>query len=895
VKGIVARLRDLLSAERSRGTEDAEELRTAFRARYHRFRLLLNANNKALSIMAEMGEALRGDRSFGMAFVQSRCTGVSTSVWQIIRNLDELASGKYHSLFDQFRSIQQSIAPLLEPDRAHLDGPLVVPLQAVGREMGTMVGGKLASLGEVRRRIGLEPPDGFAVTAAAYRRFLESNDLQTEIDRRILATEVGPESQLHALGEGLHELIVQAAMPEDLESAILEHCDLLREKHGPDVRVAVRSSALGEDQPGSFSAGQYETLLNVRLDGILSAYKEVVASKYCLQAMNYRLARGLRDDEVPMCVGCMPMVQAASGGVAYSRNPGDISDDAVTIYSAWGLPKSVVDGVSLPDIFTVSRAEPMAILERDIATKTQRTVCHDLEGTVDQGLPGEEGQHPSLSDDKVLELARLAVQSESYFGVAQDLEWAVDESQTVHLLQCRPLQPAERPTNAEQIPAGLTDARPLVCGGISANPGVASGRVFTIKEEADVQRFPEGAVLVTAQALPRWAILLGHAAAIVTAQGSVAGHLASVARESGVPALFGVREALGELSPGQQVTVDADRCCIYEGRVEPLLSAPEKPDNPMEGSPVHTVLKEAASHITPLYLLDPGAPSFKPGNCRTLHDITRYCHEYAVREMFLFGKEHTFPERSSKQLRCDVPMQWWVLNLDDGFKEEMGGPQVPLDTIVSIPMLSLWEGISAFPWEGPPPVDSKGFLSVMFGATRNTALVPGVRSRYADRNYFMISRNYCSLTSRLGFHFSTVEALVSQRMRQNYVNFQFKGGAADDLRRCMRTAFLAELLRDFGFWVEVKEDHLIARLEDHEMEYMKTRLKILGYLIIHTRQLDMIMSNGTLVSHYRSRLHREIEEMLEGDVRSSSTRPEACPADGTASPAPPETLPPPSV
>ncbi len=850
---------------------EVEELRNDFKARYHHFKLLLNANNKALEIMAEIEEALTGRSPFGMTHVRAWCTQVSTSVWQIVNHLNELAPGKYERLYDQSKDIGSKINFILESKSYPKDGRLTISLKEISKETADQVGAKMANLGEIKNRIEMQVSNGFAVTAHGYQRFMDNNNLQTEIDRRIQSADVDRIDQLYGLSADIQQLIIRGAIPQDLEEAISEQYRALEKENNKGVTIAMRSSALGEDFAETSFAGQYRSILNVSKEHIHQTYKEIVAGKYGLQAMTYRLNRGIRDEDVAMCVGCISMVDAVSGGVIYSRNPIDIRDNAIIINSVWGLPKSVVDGRAEADLFIVSREGPMEILHRKIPVKKQKLVCYPDEGVQRVDISADKGSIASLDDEKVLELARLAITLEKHYGTPQDIEWATKKDGSTVLLQCRPLKQTEMQRKKETETVQGEDLNSIIFhGGTTAGPGVAAGPVFIVKKDMDVLQFPEGSVLVTAQALPRWATVLNSAAAVITEQGSITGHLANVSREFGVPAIFGMKDAVAGLKNGQMVTVDADGQKIYKGRNDALLKVREPKKNLMQGSPVFEAVKDAAQHIIPLNLLDPDSHEFKPKNCKTFHDITRFCHEKVVEEMFRFGKDHHFPERSSKQFYYKVAMQWWILNLDDGFKEEIAGKYIKLDNIASIPMLALWEGISAIPWEGPPPINGRGLMSVMFEATANTALTPGLRSQYASRNYFMISKNYCSLSSRLGFHFCTIETLVSERANENYISFQFKGGAANYQRRLKRVLFVKDILEEYDFSVEVREDNLIARLEDREIEFMKDRLIILGYLTIHTRQLDMIMSSSTSVNHYRSKITTDLQDIIHSRQAKSS-------------------------
>lgn len=284
----------------------------------------------------------------------------------------------------------------------------------------------------------------------------------------------------------------------------------------------------------------------------------------------------------------------------------------------------------------------------------------------------------------------------------------------------------------------------------------------------------------------------------------------------------------------------------------------------MEGTPVHTRLCELLELLSPLTLPPPEDAGFRASNCHTLRDVARIAHQRGVDAMFDFGRsQQDFSERQAKQLWAGgAAMQWWIINLEDAFKGAPEGKFIRLENIESPPFLAVWEGISAFPWAGPPPVDARGFLSIMYESTTNPEISITGDFDFGVQNHILLSKAYVSLSSRFGYHFVTIEALVGERARENFVSFQFRGGAAEMTRRARRIAFVSGLLTEFDFSLEIKEDALIARVEGLATAELMDRLRVLGYLIIHTRQLDMIMRIPEQVRLHREKILREIGVML---------------------------------
>lgn len=850
---IIAWLRHLFSPAQTIEPLSPEELQAAFRKRYASFRSLLTANNNALQAMAELEKIYYGGDSYRMAVVRSKLTTILVNVYKMIRNLLEMSEGRYKDLETIFERISNDIDAIVEHKPVLRQGPFILGLDEVGRAVRDQVGEKMANLGEAGAIAGLAIPKGFVVTASATRHFLTDSHL-AEINRRLQVLDPDAlEDLYHTCGE-IQQMVREAPLPADLEELLHVHYARLERATVPHCRVALRSSALGEDSAGISFAGLYRTVLNVEREGLVAAYKEIIASKYGARAISYRRKRGYRHEDIEMCVGCLVMIDAMVSGVVYTRDPGEEESEVLRINATSGIAKGVVDGTTVTDLYLVSRDKPHAVVYREMR---------------------QEQAVSALTYGQIKKLAEAALQLEQHFGQPQDIEWTFDHQGSLYILQSRPMLTINVKVNLEggerpAMPQIDESEPPLLHGGICAGGGIASGPVFRVDSDESMRSFPQGAVLVLSHPLPEWAPLLSRAAAVLAEHGSEAGHLATVSREFGIPALFSLPGVMSSLGDGEVVTVHAGARAVYRGRREDLLRLRTVRKDIMAGSPVQRILTEIMQHVTPLNLNDPASPQFKSSWCETLHDITRFCHEKSVSEMFNFGRRHHFNQAAAKRLVGKVPMEWYVIDLADGFRKgvNLEEKSVRIDDIVSVPMLAIWKGLSAFPWAGPPPVSVRGFGSILFQSTMRPELDPAVASALTVKNYFLISEHFCNLSVRLGYHYAMIEAYISELLTESYVTFRFKGGAADLQRKAVRARLLADVLERYDFRIELRSDSLLARLKKKPTEYLEQRLQILGYLTLHTRQIDMVMNSAGAVEQYKTKFIEDIETMLAGKIPS---------------------------
>jgi len=459
----------------------------------------------------------------------------------------------------------------------------VVWLEDLSRSDVPLVGGKNASLGEMVQKLGasgIRVPPGFATTADAYRAYLTANDLDGCMADTLARLE-NHRLTLQQAGAAIRDAVVAGEIPAALRNEVVAaYRDLGRRVGASDPPVAVRSSATAEDLPDASFAGQQETFLNVRGEGpLLAALRRCYASLFTDRAITYRRLKGFDHSRVALSVGVQLMVRSDLGGagVMFSIDTESGFDKVVLINASWGLGENVVQGAVSPDEYEVFKPlldvpGKAPIVEKKRGAKERKMIYAGVTGGETRNVPTSKAERAAfvLSDHEILNLARMAVTIERHYGMAMDMEWAKDgETGEIWIVQARPETVQSRADAAVMKSYRVTEHGRELLRGLSVGEAVVGGPVCLIDSPKDIDRFVDGAILVTSTTDPDWVPVMKRAAALITDHGGRTSHAAIVSRELGLTAIVGAGNATELLHDHQEVTVscaEGDEGIVYEGR-----------------------------------------------------------------------------------------------------------------------------------------------------------------------------------------------------------------------------------------------------------------------------------------------------------------------------------------
>lgn len=452
------------------------------------------------------------------------------------------------------------------------------------------VGGKNASLGEMYRALtsqGVRIPDGFAITARGYRRFLEANQLDAPIRDALAGLDARDLYQLRERGSRIRQLILAAELPADVAGAIVDAYRELGRGHEAPLDVAVRSSATAEDLPDASFAGQQESYLNVQGERmLLDACRRCFASLFTDRAISYRQDKGYGHLDVALSIGVQHMVRSdlACSGVMFTLDTETGFRDVVLIEASYGLGESVVQGTVNPDRYVVFKPTLVGalrpILGKTLGSKEQKLVYDVGGGRMVKTVPvvPEDRARFALDDDDILALARWACAIERHYSARlgrptpMDVEWAKDgRSGELFVVQARPETVHAREA---RLASGrlrvfhLRERGRELARGQSVGDKIASGAARVLTDVRDLEQLQDGEVLITDRTDPDWEPAMRRCAAIVTDRGGRTAHAAIVSRELGVPAVVGTVRGTSAVRTGDQITVscaEGETGVVYAG------------------------------------------------------------------------------------------------------------------------------------------------------------------------------------------------------------------------------------------------------------------------------------------------------------------------------------------
>ncbi|HXX80296.1 MAG TPA: PEP/pyruvate-binding domain-containing protein, partial [Thermodesulfovibrionales bacterium] len=797
----------------------------------------------------DMGEKLGGDYLFDIVYVENAYAQLSDELTHSMQRFNLLTENRYPVLHSVYDRIDTQIREMIYGSPPGQDR-MVVFLSDTTRDMVHTVGGKFASLAEVKNSLSLRVPEAFVITTRAFDTFISSQNLTLLVE----SLDNGTGVKEPVLDE-VRDLIVHATIPQELEEALHSALENLKTKCGEHCFLAVRSSAEDEDGESSF-AGQFETVLNVPLElrALEDAYRKVVASLFSHQSVNYQKQLGYRIGKLKMAVGCMVMVDALASGVIYSTSPNE-DTDTLLINATWGLGKAIVEGQTDGDFYKVKKGVLPELVEVKKGKKERMIVTLAEGGTDTIRTPETMAGKSCLAGENVQELSRIGMILEGHFERPQDIEWAIDRDERIYVVQSRPLMIEQKDWSEPTTPVSLKDIGPPLMShkGIAVQKGVGVGRVFILRHADEIGNVPRGAVLVSRYDSSSFVRIMPYLAAIVTDVGTPTSHMASLCREFRIPTIVNTGKATEILSHGQAVTVtvgDEGDTVVYEGAVRGLENRADRHSERIEQVYEFRKKRYILRYIVPLNLIDPSIDQFLPERCKTLHDVLRFIHEKSVMELVdkaRYGNA-MIKEHAAVKLELPVPAGIIVIDIGGGLNSTAGSEHASFEQIASLPLRAVIKGmIHPGVWHADAvSMKVNDFLSSMIRVPE----IAFQRNDYVGYNVAVASAEYTNLNLKFGYHFTVIDCYCSETARNNHLYFRFMGGATDITKRSRRVQLIAEILKGYGLTIETKGDLIIGRIGNMRRDAMEAILEQMGRLLAYTRQLDAVMHDDFAVERY---------------------------------------------
>ncbi|HDK17650.1 MAG TPA: hypothetical protein ENG75_06885, partial [Nitrospirae bacterium] len=788
-----------------------------FREVFSRFRQVLDSNNLALQIMADMGDKMGGDYIFDINYIKSAYAKFADAVFKSIYNLNALAQNRYLYLHGTYEKINSQINRILQGKPVAEALEPVLFYKDISWEFADAVGGKNSAIATMYNNLKINVPEGFAITTGAFKRFVEYNGIEEKIEdlkqkykkasqrsRKddIMTTATFAEAGEHETAkeivsgvdymnesflQDIRELFLKGDIPADISEIIEATLETMKINHEGPLFLAVRSSAEEEDTEFSF-AGQFETELNVPAERkpVEEAYRKVLASLYSRKAMAYKEHIMPEDNLINMSVGCMKMVNASASGVMNTIDPTNLNNDVIIINANWGLGKTVVDGSVDADHFIISKDETYRVIDSRTGKKNVMISADPKGGVSEMVISPEEGEKQCLNEEQLKKLAHYAVTIEHYFKKPQDIEWAIDRKGDIFIVQSRPLRVSSKiRAGSRNISCKLDKYDVIMEGkGVIAQRGIGSGKVFVLKSLDDLKDFVAGSILVARHDSSHFIRVMPKASAIITDMGTPTSHMANIAREFQVPTIVNTGDGTTVLNHGEEITVDADDNRIYKGIIQELMKYRISSDIDLKGSKEFRLLKKMLRYITPLNLIDPLLENFTPEGCKTFHDIIRFIHEKAIAELVNVKRYEGNMLKDNVAIKLDVsiPTGIFIIDIGGGLDLVSGSSMASFDEITSIPFKSIMSGMMH------PGVWHSDSVSMRVNDFMSSMMkMPDISSmRYLGDNIAVISREYVNMSLRFGYHFNMLDCYCSENVRDNHIYFRFVGGATDISKRSRR-------------------------------------------------------------------------------------------------------------